>query len=45
MFTNDAGYITSETDSQTLSFSSPNLTISNGNTVDLSDLNVNGGTY
>ena len=35
-WTNDAGYLTSETDSQTLSFASPNLTISNGNTVDLS---------
>ena len=30
------GYIKSETDSQTLSFSSPDLTISNGNTVDIS---------
>ena len=38
MFTNDAGYITAETDSQTLSFSNPNLTISNGNAVDLSAL-------
>jgi hypothetical protein len=37
-FTNDAGYITSSTDSQTLSFANPNLTISNGNTVDLSSL-------
>jgi hypothetical protein len=35
-WTNDAGYLTSETDSQTLSFSSPNLTISNGNSVDIS---------
>ena len=32
------GYIKSETDSQTLSFSSPNLTISNGNTVDISGI-------
>ena len=37
-FTNDAGYITTETDSQTLSFSTPNLTISNGNAVNLSTL-------
>jgi hypothetical protein len=37
-FTNDAGYITSSTDSQTLSFANPNLTISNGNVVDLSSL-------
>ncbi len=44
MFTNDAGYITSETDSQTLSFTSPNLSISNGNSVDLSNL-IDGGTY
>ena len=47
-WTNDAGYITSETDSQTLSFTSPNLTISNGNSVDLSSLEVDetdGGTY
>ena len=41
MFTNDAGYITSETDSQTLSFSTPNLTISGGNAVDLSSLTTN----
>ena len=39
-FTNDVGYITSETDSQTLSFSNPNLTISNGNSVDLSTLSA-----
>ncbi len=49
MFTNDAGYITSETDSQTLTFTSPNsLAISNGNTVNLSTLEVgeiDGGTY
>ena len=38
MFTNDAGYITSQTDSQTLSFSNPNLSISSGNSVDLSAL-------
>ena len=37
-FTNDAGYLTTETDSQTLSFANPNLTISNGNSVDLSSL-------
>ena len=37
-WTNDAGYITSETDNQTLSFSTPDLTISNGNTVDLTSL-------
>jgi hypothetical protein len=47
-FTNDAGYLTTETDSQTLSFTSPNLTISNGNTVDIGSLEVDtidGGTY
>ena len=38
-WTNDAGYLTSETDSQTLSFSSPDLTISNGNVVDISAIN------
>ena len=37
-WTNDAGYITSETDAQTLSFANPNLSISNGNSVDLSAL-------
>ena len=37
-WTNDAGYLTSETDNQTLSFSTPNLTISNGNAVNLSTL-------
>jgi len=34
------GYLTSETDSQTLSFTSPNLSISNGNSVDLSALDT-----
>ncbi len=47
-WTNDAGYLTSETDNQTLSFSDPNLTISNGNAVDISAINnitsVNGAT-
>ncbi len=37
-WTNDAGYITSETDSQTLTFSDPNLSISGGNSVNLSAL-------
>ena len=37
-FTNDAGYITSETDSQTLSLAGTDLSISNGNTVDLSSI-------
>ena len=37
-FTNDAGYITSETDSQTLSLAGTDLSISNGNTVDLSTI-------
>ena len=38
MFTNDAGYLTSDSDAQTLSFANPNLSISNGNSVDLSAL-------
>ena len=37
-WTNDTGYLTAETDSQTLSFSTPTLTISNGNNVNLSTL-------
>ena len=48
-FTNDAGYLTTDTDSQTLSFTSPNLTISNSlSTVDLGSLEIatiDGGTY
>ena len=48
-WTNDSGYLTTETDSQTLSFTSPNLTISNSlSTVDLGSLEVatiDGGTY
>lgn len=36
--TNDVGFITSETDSQTLSFVGTELTISGGNTVDLAAL-------
>jgi len=37
-WTNDSGYLTSETDSQTLSFSTPDLSISGGNSVDLTTL-------
>lgn len=37
-FTNDVGFITAETDSQTLSFDGENLSISNGNTVALTAL-------
>jgi len=37
-WTNDTGYLTAETDNQTLSFSTPTLTISNGNNVNLSTL-------
>ena len=37
-WTNDSGYLTAETDNQTLSFSTPNLTITNGNAVNLSTL-------
>jgi hypothetical protein len=37
-FINDAGYITSETDSQTLSLDGTSLSISNGNNVDLSSI-------
>jgi hypothetical protein len=37
-WTNDSGYLTTETDSQTLAFSTPDLTISNGNSVDLTSL-------
>ena len=37
-WTNDASYLTAETDNQTLSFSTPNLTITNGNAVNLSTL-------
>ena len=37
-WTNDANYLTAETDNQTLSFSTPNLTITNGNAVNLSTL-------
>ena len=37
-WTNDAGYLTAETDNQTLSFTTPTLTISNGNNVNLSTL-------
>lgn len=36
--TNDVGFITSETDSQTLTFAGTELTISGGNTVDLASL-------
>ena len=36
--TNNEGYLTSEKDSQTLSFVNPDLSISNGNSVDLSAL-------
>ena len=39
-WTNDAGYITSETDSQTLSLSGTTLSISTGNNVDLGALTL-----
>jgi hypothetical protein len=39
-FTNDAGYLTSETDSQTLSLSGTTLSISTGNNVDLGGLTI-----
>lgn len=39
-----AGYLTSETDSQTLSFSSGTLTISNGNSVTIPDTNTDTNT-
>lgn len=42
-FANDAGYLTSETDSQTLTLNGTDLTITNGNTVDLSSLS--GGNH
>jgi len=42
-FTNDVGFITAETDSQTLSFQGTTLTISNGNSVDLAQLASNVG--
>ncbi len=37
-WTNDAGYLTSESDSQTLSFSSPNISITGGNSINISAL-------
>jgi hypothetical protein len=39
-FTNDAGYLTAQTDSQTLSLSGTTLTISTGNNVDLGVLTL-----
>jgi|TARA_B110000495_G_C23023291_1_gene607473 hypothetical protein len=44
-FTNDAGYITTAGEAQALTFSSPNLTISNGNTIDLSSLTTSLAGY
>ena len=44
-FTNDAGYITTAGEAQALTFTSPNLTISNGNTVDLSALTTSLAGY
>ena len=37
-WTNDVGYLTSESDSQTLSFSSPNISITGGNSINISAL-------
>jgi len=37
-WTNDAGYLTTETDNQSLTFSTPTLTISGGNNVNLTPL-------
>lgn len=41
-FSNDAGYISAETDSQLLSFNGTTLSISNGNAVNISEMNVTG---
>jgi hypothetical protein len=37
-WTNDAGYLTTETDNQTLTFATPDLSISSGNSVNLTPL-------
>ena len=37
-WTNDSGYLTSESDSQTLSFSSPSISITGGNSINISAL-------
>lgn len=44
-FTNDVGYITAETDSQTLSFDNGTLTISNGNSIDISAMDLKGSVF
>lgn len=44
-FANDVGFITSETDSQTLSFDNGVLTISEGNSIDISAMDLKGSVY
>ena len=39
-FVNDAGYLTSETDSQTLSYNNGVISISNGNSININDINT-----
>lgn len=44
-FINDAGFITAETDSQTLSFDNGTLSISNGNSIDISSMDLKGSVF
>jgi len=44
-FTNDVGFITSETDSQTLTFDNGTLTISSGNSIDISSMDLKGSVF
>ena len=45
LLNNDAGYITSATDSQTLSYSNGQVTISNGNTINISNIDITGSVF
>ena len=45
LLNNDAGYITASQDSQTLSYSNGQLTISNGNSVTISNIDITGSVF
>ena len=45
LLNNDAGYVTASSDSQTLSYSNGQVTISNGNSVNISNIDITGSVF
>ena len=45
LLNNDAGYVTASSDSQTLSYSNGQVTISNGNSINISNIDITGSVF